>query len=87
MMVSNHCADPASVIQTALNLQLPLVCIDESAGRRIARLCNLQLTGSIGILLKARNQGYPIDIPQALDRMRRQGIWLSAHVVQFALSH
>lgn len=77
----------ASVIQTALNFQLPLVCIDESAGRRIARLCNLQLTGSIGILLKARNQGYAVDIPQALDSMRRQGIWLSAQVVQFALSH
>lgn len=77
----------AAVIQTALNLQLPLVCIDETAGRRIARLCNLQLTGSIGILLKARNQGFAVDIPQALDRMRRQGIWLSDQVVQFALSH
>lgn len=77
----------ASVIQTALNLQLPLVCIDESAGRRIARLCNLQLTGSIGILLKARNRGFAVDIPQALDRMRRHGIWLSDQVVKFALSN
>ena len=77
----------AAVIQTALNLQLPLVCIDETAGRRIARLCNLLLTGSIGILLKARNQGFAVDIPQALDRMRRQGIWLSDQVVKFALSH
>lgn len=77
----------AAVIQTALNLQLPLVCIDETAGRRIARLCNLRLTGSVGILLKARNQGFAVDIPQALDRMRRQGIWLSDQVVKFALSH
>ena len=64
-----------------------MVCIDETVGRRIARLCNLQLTGSIGILLKARNQGFAVDIPQALDRMRRQGIWLSEQEVQFALSH
>jgi predicted nucleic acid-binding protein len=77
----------AAVIQTAMNLQLPLVCIDETAGRRIARLCGLRLTGSIGILLKARNQGFAVDIPQALDRMRRQGIWLSDQVVQFALSN
>ena len=77
----------AAVIQTALNMQLPLVCIDETAGRRIARLCNLRLTGSVGILLKARNQGFAVDIPQALDRMRRHGIWLSDQVVQFALSH
>ena len=77
----------AAVIQTALNMQLPLVCIDETAGRRIARLCNLRLTGSVGILLKARNQGFAVDIPQALDRMRRHGIWLSDQVVQFALSN
>lgn len=77
----------AAVIQTALNMQLPLVCIDETVGRRIARLCNLRLTGSVGILLKARNQGFAVDIPQALDRMRRHGIWLSDQVVQFALSN
>ena len=77
----------AAVIQTALNLRLPLVCIDEAAGRRIARLCDLRLTGSIGILLKARSLGFAVDIPQALDRMRRQGIWLSDRVVQFALSN
>ena len=77
----------AAVIQTALNLRLPLVCIDEAAGRRIARLCDLRLTGSIGILLKARSLGFAVDMPLALDRMRRQGIWLSDRVVQFALSN
>ena len=34
----------AAVIQTALNLRLSLVCIDEAAGRRIARLCDLRVT-------------------------------------------
>ena len=77
----------AAVIQTALNLQLPLVCIDEAVGRRIARLCDLQLTGSVGILIKAKNTGYAVDMQQALDRMRQHGIWLSDRVVQFALSH
>jgi predicted nucleic acid-binding protein len=77
----------AAVIQTAINLQLPMVCIDESAGRRIARLCNLRLTGSVGILLKAKALGFDLDIPQALERMRRHGIWLSDRVVQFALAH
>jgi len=43
----------ASVIQTALDLQIPLVCIDESVGRRVARLSGLALTGSIGVLIKA----------------------------------
>lgn len=77
----------AAVIQTAINMHLPLVCIDETAGRRIARLCDLTLTGSIGILLKAKRLGYAISMPEALQRMRAQGIWLSDRVVQFSLTH
>lgn len=77
----------AAVIQTALDLGIRLACIDEAAGRRIARLCELQVTGSIGILIKARNSGFGIDMPKALDNMRKHGIWLSERVVKFALSH
>lgn len=76
----------ASVIQTAMNLGLPLVCIDEAAGRRVARLCDLSLTGSVGVLLKAKRLGYDVSIPEALQRMRAQGIWLSEQVVRFALA-
>ena len=42
----------AAVIQTALNQKIMTVCIDEEAGRRVARLSGLKVTGSIGILLK-----------------------------------
>jgi predicted nucleic acid-binding protein len=77
----------ASVIQTALQENVNLVCIDEMVGRRIARLSGLNLTGSIGILLKARSLGYPLSIPEALARMRSRGIWLSQSVIRFALEH
>lgn len=73
----------ASVIQTAMNLGLSLVCIDETTGRRAARLCDLTLTGSIGVLLKAQRLGYELAMPDAIARMRRQGIWLSESVVRF----
>jgi len=76
----------ASVIQTALNENIALVCIDETVGRRIARLNGLTLTGSIGILLKAHQRGDPISIPDAIARMRRQGIWLSDRLVKQALA-
>lgn len=76
----------ASVIQTAMNLGLPLACIDETAGRRVARLCGLDVTGSVGILLKARRLGFEVSIAQALQRMQAQGIWLSDPVVKFALA-
>ncbi|MFP5269408.1 hypothetical protein [Coleofasciculus sp.] len=47
-----------------MNENIQTVCIDEIAGRRIARLSGLSLTGSIGILLRAKREGYPISIQQ-----------------------
>lgn len=76
----------ASVIQTALNETIGLVCIDETVGRRLARLSGLALTGTIGILVKAHRQGYPIVMREAIDKMRRHGIWLSDEVIRFALA-
>lgn len=75
----------ASVIQTATDLRIPLVCIDEVVGRRVARLCGLTLTGSIGVLLKAQKLGYAVSMEHAITRMRQHGIWLSDEVVRFAL--
>ena len=62
------------------------VCIDESAGRRIARLSGLSVTGSVGILIRARKEGHQFSMREALQKMRRKGIWLSERVVNFALS-
>jgi predicted nucleic acid-binding protein len=75
----------AAVIQLALQNGIPLVAIDETVGRRFARLSGLTVTGSIGILLRAKAQGYPLSIREAIRRMRQRGIWLSAKVAEFAL--
>ena len=75
----------AAVIQLALLQGIPLVGIDETIGRRFARLSGLTVTGSIGILLRAKTLGYPLSMAEAIQRMRRRGIWLSDKVVDFAL--
>jgi len=75
----------ASVIQLALDHAISTVCIDETVGRRVARLHNLKVTGSIGILLRAKKEGFPIVIKDAVERMKAHGIWLSQGVVSFAL--
>jgi len=75
----------AAVIQLAIIENIPTVCIDETAGRRIARLSGLSVTGSIGILLRAKREGYPFSMREAIQRMRSRGIRLSETVVAFAL--
>jgi predicted nucleic acid-binding protein len=75
----------ASVIQLALDENIQTVCIDESVGRRIARLNGLKLTGSIGVLVRAKQNGFDFSMLDAIKRMQSQGIYLSEHVINFAL--
>lgn len=75
----------AAVIQTALDLDISTVCIDEAVGRRIARLNALAVTGSVGILLRAKHEGVAISIRAALENMRRHGIWLGNDIAATAI--
>jgi len=76
----------ASVIQLALNQSIKTVCIDEVVGRRIARLNGLSLTGSVGILLKAKQKDSSMSVKAAIDNMLSRNIRLSKTVIDFALA-
>lgn len=75
----------AAVIQLALNEYVDTVCIDESVGRRMARLNGLKVTGSIGVLLRAKREGSEFSMRQAIKCMQSHGVWLSRQVIAFAL--
>jgi predicted nucleic acid-binding protein len=79
-------AGEAAVIQLALDKQVATVCIDEHAGRRMARLHGLAITGSIGVLLRAKAEGFPLSMHTAIQQMQARGIWLGDSVVRFALA-
>ena len=72
--------------ELAINEKVSTVCIDEAAGRRIARLNNLLLTGSVGILIRAKHEGHPFCMETAIQRMQDRGVWLSNKVIKFALT-
>jgi predicted nucleic acid-binding protein len=75
----------ASVIQTALDFGILTVCIDEAVGRRIARLNGLLVTGSLGILLRAKAEGFPLSVSTMIDNMQRHGIWLAKNLAEAAI--
>jgi predicted nucleic acid-binding protein len=76
----------ASVIQNALNHHIETVVIDEKLGRRMARLHELRVTGSIGILVKASRERLIPDLQSCFGRMREKGIWISEILEKEALS-
>ena len=75
----------AAVIQLAHELDTEVVAIDEWKGRRAALASNLRVTGSLGILGRARHLGLIPALKPLVDRALEQGIRYHPSLVQAAL--
>lgn len=58
--------------------------IDERLGRQAARQLGLTVTGSIGVLIEAKQRGYIPAVRPLLEAARRQGYWLSDELIAIA---
>jgi len=67
----------AEVIVLANELKADLVIIDERLGREFAEYFNLKVTGTIGILLKAKELGFIEKIKPLINQMIDNGIWIN----------
>lgn len=72
----------AEVIVLAREIQADLVIIDETLGRQYASYFNLQITGTLGILLRAKKEGHIPEIKPLLETLRNQGVWISDNLFQ-----
>ena len=75
----------AEVIALAQELGADLVIIDERLARRHASRLGLRLTGTLGLLLKAKRCGLIPAVAPLVDELRRCGIRLSDALVAEAL--
>lgn len=55
--------------------QAGLVIIDEKIGRNVAEYLGLKVTGTLGVLLKAKQQGLIPSFGEAVRLMQAQGIY------------
>ena len=62
-----------------------LLVIDDGDGRKAAKNMNINITGTVGILLKAGKDG-KIDLQETLDELNSYGFRLSESVRDFVLS-
>jgi uncharacterized protein len=49
--------------------------------RAAARIHGLSVTGSLGILIRAKKEGIVADLDSSIRRMRAKGIWISDALV------
>ena len=75
----------AEVIALALEISSPLVLLDETAARKLARDRGLQVAGAIGILLRAKNKGLLPAVKPSIDLMLSKGVQLSSGLIDSVL--
>ncbi len=67
----------AEVIALAQEQSADLVIIDERLARRHARRLGLKLTGTLGVLLKAKEIGFVAQVKPLVERLQHNGIRLA----------
>ncbi|MGH2536535.1 MAG: DUF3368 domain-containing protein [Candidatus Promineifilaceae bacterium] len=76
----------AEVIALGQELRAALVIIDERLGRLHARRLGFAVTGTLGVLLRAKQEGLIGEVRPLIHELQRQGIRLSHTVIQRALA-
>jgi len=76
----------AEAICLSLEKRVKLFLIDDKDGRTIAQLNNLPVTGTLGILLKAKKMGLITSVKPLIDRLRNEHyFWIRENMYQMVL--
>jgi predicted nucleic acid-binding protein len=80
--------DPGEIaaISLALELNADLLLIDDLDGRKAAQNRGLKITGVVGLLLTAANQGL-IQIRPIIEKLRLAGLYLSEDLINRLQNH
>ena len=76
----------AEVIALGLEFQGSLLVLDDQLARRIARVNQLSVTGTLGILLRAKEVGFLRAIRPILEQLQKTTMWLPEELVHLILA-
>jgi predicted nucleic acid-binding protein len=75
----------AAVFQTAMDEAHDTVILDDLKARRIALTLGLQVTGTLGILLQAKQAGLLPSVSAAIAALEKRGMWIAPPLVARAI--
>ncbi len=76
----------AEVLALAVRNPGCLILMDDALGRQIARLNRVTMTGTGGILLRAKRQGLLPSLRETLDQLLAAGFWLDEETQHLLLA-
>lgn len=76
----------AETIALAQELNADLVLMDERLGRKYARRAGLKISGTLGVLVKAKMRGIVPAVKPLIEQLLQNGIYLNGTVIQEALA-
>jgi len=66
-------------------LKADYLLIDEKAGRRVAKLNQIKVVGSLGVLIEAKKKGIILSVKSHIDILRSSHIYFSQDLLNYAL--
>lgn len=71
----------AEVLALGCQENKPLLVIDDALARRIAKLQEFKLTGTAGVLVKAKKTGHITQIKPLMDKLKEVGFYLKDELI------
>ena len=78
-------AGEVEVMELARSTSADLVVMDDQAAKKTAEFLGLTVTGTLGVLVRAKEQGYLEAVAPVLARMKVQGFYVGELVERVAL--
>lgn len=70
-------AGEAEAIVLATEIDADLIILDEKLGRFHAKHADLKVTGTLGVLIKAKSEGFIEELKPLLDELTDKDIWIN----------
>ncbi len=73
------------VMILAQEISSDLLIIDDNAAKKTAKFLGFNVTGTLGVLLKAKSQGIVINVKIILEEMLKKGFYISENIIKLVL--
>ena len=81
-----HAGEVEVMILAQQDPKADLLIIDDNAAKKTAKFLGLTVTGTMGVLLRAKREGLIDKVAPLLDKIRENGFYLSEKVVDMVLT-